>query len=88
MVQPQMIKKKKNVTLTAALGRLTRFASLSRTDLEPEFAMGVTGNEHALLVEGEEKTLLRENDLEVEGFSVVMSDFGMFEKIRNVFSPS
>lgn len=50
--------------------------------------MGVTGNEHALLVEGEEKTLLRENDLEVEGLSTGMSDFGVCEKIKYVFSPS
>ena len=50
--------------------------------------MGVTGNEHAFLVEGEEKTLLSENDREVEGFSSGMSDFCVFEKMRNVFSPS
>lgn len=50
--------------------------------------MGVTGNEHAFLVKGEENTLLRENEREVEGFSSGISDFCVFEKMRNVFSPS
>ena len=56
--------------------------------MAPEFAIGVTGNEHALLVEGEEKTLLRDNDLEVEGLSPELSDLSMLEKIKTVFSPS
>lgn len=67
---------------------MTGFGSLSCPDWEPELASGVTGNEHDLLDEGEEKTLLRENDLEVEGLSTGMSDFGVFAKIKHVFSAS
>lgn len=77
----------KNLPLTESIQGLTGFGSLSCSDWETGLASGVTGNEHDLL-DGEEKTLLRENDLEVEGLSAGMSDFGMFEKIKHVFSAS
>ncbi|KAL5977366.1 hypothetical protein ACLOJK_021712 [Asimina triloba] len=57
-------------------------------DSGPEFATGVTGKEFVLFAVVAEKTLVRENDLEVEGFSSGSSDVGVPGMMRTVFSHS
>lgn len=53
----------------------------------PEFATGVTGKECVLFAD-KEKTLVRENDLELEGLSWGSVDVGVSGMRRTVFSHS
>lgn len=55
---------------------------------ESEIATGVTGKECAPLVEKEEKTLVKENCLDVDGLSCFPSEDGVPGIRRTVLSPS
>lgn len=78
------IKIRKELTGTSEL----LFDWVPSTPLASVFAVGVTGKECADVADWENKILLREKDLEVEGLSGGLSESGVSGTMRTVFSPS
>ncbi|RRT49961.1 hypothetical protein B296_00042048 [Ensete ventricosum] len=72
--------------LTSGLDRST--TCLSCVEDESELATGVTGKECVPLVEKEEKTLVKENCLDVDGLPCCPSEDGVPGIRRTVLSPS
>jgi len=75
--------------LTSKVGMSTAcLSSAESTEAAPESAIGVEGKECVLFDETEEKTLLRENCLDIAGLSCCPSEDGVPGMRRIVLSPS
>ena len=75
--------------LTSKVGMSTTCLSCAEpTEAAPESAIGVEGKECVIFAETDEKTLLRENCLNIAGFSCCPSEDVVPEMRRIVLSPS